>query len=149
MKILGLVVQKNYLRFAVVGGDKKTPTLVDKGRQSTCDPDNLPALMDWYETHFEHLISEHTPDAIAYKLTLEPTIEQQHTLAYPFGILNLLAKKHNIPINEYSSRGITASKLDLIKKTDLMKHVDAVFGEHPPYWDKYQKEAVLVAWFGL
>lgn len=149
MKILGIVVQKNYLRYAVVDGDKNTPVLLDRGRQTTCDPDDLPALMDWYETHYEHLISKHQPDTIAYKLTLDPTIEQQHTLAFPIGILNLLAKKNNINIYEYSSRAITPSKLSLSKNTDLMQLVDEVFGQNPPYWDKYQKEAILVAWFSL
>lgn len=149
MKVLGVVLQKNHLRYAVVEGNKDAPNLVAKGRQTTSDPDETAELMDWYETHFEHLITEHEPDAIAYKLTLEPTLEQQHTLAFPMGVLNLLAKKKNIPAYEYSSRGITTSKLGLPKATDLMKHVDTVFGEHPPYWDKNQKEAVLVAWFCL
>lgn len=149
MKVLGVVLQKNYLRFAVVEGNKNAPILVAKGRQATSDPDDTTGLMDWYETHFEHLITEHEPDAIAYKLTLEPSLEQQHTLAFPMGVLNLLAKKNNIPAFEYSSRGITTAKLGLPKTTDLMNHVDTVFGEHPPYWDKNQKEAVLVAWFSL
>ncbi|MSM39940.1 MAG: hypothetical protein GJT30_10015 [Geobacter sp.] len=149
MKVLGVVLQKNYLRFAIVGGDKDAPNLVAKGRQATSDPDDTAGLMDWYETHFEHLITEYEPDAIAYKLTLEPTLEQLHTLAFPMGVLNLLAKKNNIPAYEYSSRGITTAKLGLPKATDLMKLVDTVFGEHPPYWDKSQKEAILVAWFRL
>lgn len=149
MKALGIALQKNYLRFAVVEGDQDDPTLVEKGRQTTCDPEDVPALMDWYETHFQHLISKHEPDVIAYKLVLDPKLEQQHTLAFPCGILNLLARKQGIEIKEYSQRAITPSKLGLSKSTDLMAHVDETFGENPPYWDKYQKEAVLVAWFAL
>lgn len=147
MKSLGIVVQKNYLRYAVLDGEKNNPVLVDKGRQTTTDPTNVPALMDWYETHFEHLLLTHQPNVIGYKLILEPKIEQQHTLAFPLGILNLLAQKKGITVSEYSQRGITPSKLSLPKNTDLMEYVDTVFGTHPPYWDKYQKEAVLVAWF--
>ncbi|WP_026842801.1 RuvC family protein [Citrifermentans bremense] len=149
MKVLGIALQKNHLRFAVVEGDKGAPILRDKGRQPTSAPDDVPRLLDWYETHFEHLINEHTPDAIAYKLTLEPSLEQLHTLAFPMGVLNLIAKKKNIPICEYSSRGITPSKLGLPRSTNLLEHVDSVFGDNPPYWDKAQKEAVLVAWFCL
>ncbi len=149
MKALGIVVQKNYLRYVVLEGDQNNPVLIEKGRQTTSDPANVPALMDWYETHFEHLISTHKPNSIGYKLVLEPTIEQQHTLAFPIGILNLLAQQKSIPIQEYSQRGITPSKLGLPKATDLLDYVDSKFGANPPHWDKYQKEAVLVAWFSL
>jgi len=149
VKSLGIALQKNFLRYAVLDGDSGNPTLVEKGRQTTCDPNDIPALMDWYETHFQHLISAHAPDVIGYKLVLEPKIEQQHNLSFPLGILNLLAQKEGIPINEFSQRAITPAKLGLGKTTDLMVLVDETFGEHPPYWDKYQKEAVLVAWFCL
>ncbi len=149
MKALGIALQKNYLRFAVLDGNQDNPNLLEKGRQTTCDPEDVPTLMDWYETHFQHLISEHKPDCIAYKLVLEPKIEQQHNLSFPCGILNLLARKEGIKINEFSQRAITPSKLGLSKGIDLMVHIDTTFGEHPPYWDKYQKEAILVAWFCL
>lgn len=149
MKSLGIALQKNYLRYAVLDGDSGTPTLVEKGRQTTSDPEDIPALMDWYETHFQHLLSTHAPDVIGYKLVLEPKLEQQHNLSFPLGILNLLARKEGITIKEFSQRAITPAKLGLRKATDLMAQVDQTFGEHPPYWDKYQKEAVLVAWFCL
>jgi hypothetical protein len=105
--------------------------------------------MDWYETQFQHLVATYNPDVIAYKLTLEPNLEQQHNLAFPLGILNLLAKKQGIKLDEFSSRAITPAKLSLKKGTDLDAAVDQTFGTHPPYWDKYQKEAILVAWFCL
>ena len=149
MKVLGIALQKSFLRYAVLDGDLKNPTLVDKGRQSTSDPENVPALMVWYETYFQRLISEHVPEAIGYKLVLEPTLEQQHNLSFPMGILNLLAQKGGIEIQEFSQRAITPARLSLNKITDLMELVDKTFGKHPPYWDKYQKEAVLVAWFCL
>jgi hypothetical protein len=149
VKALGIALQKNYMRYAVINGDQENPYLLDKGRQTTCDPGDVPVLMDWYETHFQRLISAHAPDVIAYKLVLEPKLEQQHSLSFPLGILNLLAQKQGIKIEEFSQRAITPAKLSLNKTTDLMALVDTTFGKHPPYWDKFQKEAILVAWFSL
>jgi hypothetical protein len=149
VRALGIALQKNFMRYAVLTGNPESPRLVDKGRQSTSDPENVPALMDWYETHFQDLISVHVPEVIAYKLVLDPRLEQQHDLSFPMGILNLLAQKHGIEIREFSQRAITPARLSLGKTTDLMALVDKTFGEHPPYWDKHQKEAVLVAWFCL
>lgn len=130
-------------------GTKSAPALFEKGRLTTPNPDEVPQLMDWFETQFEHLINQFKPNKIAYKLTLEPTLEQLHTLSFPFGILNIIAQRNEIEILEFSTRAISPSKLGLPKGTDLHAHVDTQIGTHPPHWDSTQKDSVLVAWFGL
>lgn len=149
MKALGISLHKDYLRFAVLEGSKTNPTLVEKGRIKTTDPDEVPQLMDWFETQYSQLISVHAPGVVAYKLVLEPKLDQQHYLSFPMGILNLLARKNGILINEFSGKAITPNKLGHVKGTDLFNLVDKTFGMQPPHWDKYQKEAILVAWFCL
>lgn len=149
MRILGIAVQKNYLRYSILEGTKAAPALIKKGRYPTTSPDEVPQLMDWFETQFEHLITQYKPNKIAYKLTLEPKLEQIHCLSFPLGILNLIAHQKEIPVVEYSTKAITTKKLGLPKTTDLYRHVDATLGSHPPYWDSIQKDAILVAWFSL
>ena len=139
MPVLGIVLQKNFMRFSVLDGDRDGPIFIDKGRIATCDPKDVPQLMDWYETSFQQIIAEYHPSIIAYKLSLDPNIEQLHNLSFPLGVLNLLARKRGIQVKEFSHRAITPNKLGLHKSVDLQKYVDDTFGERPPYWDKYQK----------
>lgn len=149
MRTMGIALQKNYLRYSVMEGDKNNPSLIDSGRLVTTAPEEISQLMDWFETQFMHLINKYKPERIGYKLTLKPSIDQIHTLSFPLGILNLLAYRNGIAINEFSTQGITPKKLGLSKNTDLHKFVDDKLGKHPPYWDSTQKEAVLVGWFCL
>lgn len=149
MRTMGIALQKNFLRYSIMEGTKENPSLISRGRLTTTDPEEIPQLMDWFETQFMHLINEYKPECIGYKLTLEPSIDQIHTLSFPLGILNLLAYRNGIAVNKFSSKGITPKKLGLPKDTDLYKLVDDKLGTHPPYWDSTQKDSVLVGWFCL
>jgi len=52
MKVLGLHIAKEQLRYSVLEGTKATPALLDKDRLLTTDPSDVPELMDWYESQF-------------------------------------------------------------------------------------------------
>jgi Holliday junction resolvasome RuvABC endonuclease subunit len=149
MKILGIHLAKSQLRYAVLEGTADSPTLVAKDRLVTVDPSDVPALMDWFDTQFRALLDQHQPDKISYRLTLDPKKDQLFSSEFPLGILNLLAHQRGLPIVDYTPRSFVGSKLGLKKGTDLIEHCDGVFGKHPPYWDKNQKYAILVAWFEL
>ena len=149
MKVLGIALAKNQLRLSLLNGTRKDPVLVCKERINTIDPLDIPPLMDWYETNFDDLINRHAPDKIAYKLSLEQKKDQLGYLAFPLGILNLIAKKKGVPIVQYSSRGIGPAKLGLPKETNIYQACDEKFGTNPPHWDNSQKDSVLVAWFEL
>jgi hypothetical protein len=149
MKILGIHVLSGQLRFGILAGTKTNPILEDKGRLITPAPDDVPALMDWYETQLQLLISNHKPTKIVYRLTLDPKKGQLITSIFPLGILNLLAHKEALEIANHTSRAYTASRLGLPKGTDLYDICDDKFGVSPPYWDKNQKNAILAAWFEL
>lgn len=136
-------------RYSVLSGTKANPTLEDKGRLITPSGDDVPVLMDWYETQFRQLITNHKPSKIAFRLTLEPKKKQLITSIFPLGILNLLAHRESIPIVSHTSRAFVASRLGLPKGANIYDKCDKQFGENPPYWDKNQKNAVLVAWFEL
>lgn len=149
MKILGIHVLSGQLRYCVLAGTKNKPVLEDKGRLITPSPDNAPALMDWYDTQLQLLITNHKPAKLAYRLTLDPKKDQLITSIFPLGILNFLAHKEALPIANHTSRAFTASRLGFAKGHDIYAECDNTFGNNPPYWDKNQKNALLVAWFEL
>ena len=149
MKVIGIHIATGQLRYSVVEGSKASPTLVAKEKLLTTDPKNAPQLMDWYESQFNLFLDQHSPDQIAYRLTLAPRKDQLVTSSFPLGILNLLAHRRNLPITSYVSGNFVASKLGLPKETDIYAQCDHVFGVTPPYWDKNQKYSILVAWFKL
>lgn len=149
MNVLGVHIAKDQFRYSVLNGTKATPTLITKKRLSTPAADNVPSLMDWYETQFALILDQCTPGRIAYRLTLVPNKNQLFCSLFPLGILNLLAHRRHIPITPYVSGNYVASRLGLPRGTELYSHCDAVFGTHPPYWDQNQKHAILAAWFEL
>lgn len=149
MKVIGVHIATGQLRYSVLEGTKDAPTLVTKDRLATPAVDDAPALMDWYDSRFNMILDQTTPDRIAYRLTLGPNKKQLFTSSFPFGILNLLAHRRNLPISSYVSGNYTASRLGLPKGTDLYAYCDVVLGSHPPYWDQNQKYSVLAAWFEL
>lgn len=149
MRVLGVHIVTGQLRYSVLEGTRATPSLIAKDRLLTPDPKNAPALMDWFETQFAQIISQSVPDRIAYRLTLAPKKDQLATSSFPFGILNLLAYRRNIPITSYVAGNFVASKLGRSKGSDIYALCDSVLGSHPPYWDKNQKHSLLAAWFEL
>jgi hypothetical protein len=149
MTVLGIHIAIGQLRYSVLDGTKAVPNLVEKDKLPTPAPQDVPALMDWYETQFNMIVDQHPIDRIAYRLTLAPKKTQLFTSIFPFGILNVLAHRRGIPAASYVSGNYVASKLGLSKGTDLYSHCDNVFGSNPPYWDKNQKNSVLAAWFEL
>ncbi len=149
MRVIGIHIATGQFRYSVLEGTKAAPILISKDRLLTPDPQNAPALMDWYDTQFSLILDQTQPNRIAYRLTLEPTKDQLVTSSFPLGILNLLAHRRTLPITGYVARNYVASRLGLAKGTDIYTYCDSVFGSHPPYWDKNQKHSVIAAWFEL
>lgn len=150
MKIIGFNFTKNDFRFCVLDGTINPPTILEKNKIVYPNNMNTDDLMEWFETQLSLIIDKHHPNQISHKISLNlTTLDQIKTSCYPQAILNLLAKKKNIPINSYSSQAINATKFGQPQKTDVFVYMDSILGKHPPYWDKRTKEAVLVAWFNL
>lgn len=149
MKVLGIHVSTGQCRFAVLEGSRSKPTLLVRGKLNTPSHENVPALMDWYDSQFRQLITSHKPDRLAYRLTLDPKKDQLFCSEFPLGVLNLIAHQETLPIESYTARSFTGVRLGLDKSADLQAHCDKVFGKHPPHWDTNQKHSLLVAWFEL
>lgn len=149
MRVLGIHLLSGQLLYALVEGDKTSPTLIEKSRLIPISTTCIGELMNWFETNFEALITRLQPDKVAHRLTLQPDKKQIIHLEFPLGVLNLICFKHGIPTSNYTPPGYTASKLGMPKTTDLYQHCDDIFGKNPPYWDKNLKNALLAAWFEL
>lgn len=150
MKIIGFNFTKNDFRFCALNGLVNPPQIIEKNK--IVYPNNMSTaeLMEWFETQLSLIIDKHQPDQVAHKISLTlTTLDQVRNSCYPQAILNLLAKKKNILVKSYSSQAINATKFGQTKKTDVFIYMDGIIGNHPPYWDKATKEAVLVAWFSL
>lgn len=149
MRVLGFHILTGQLRYAVLEGTKETPMLIEKNRLIPVETADVGEIMNWFETNFESILNRINPNKVVYRLTLEPSKDQLINVEFPLGILNLICYKRHIPTSYYSVMSYVPSKLGLPKGTDLYKHCDSKLGEHPPYWDKNQKNAILAAWFEL
>jgi hypothetical protein len=149
MSTIGFDLQKGFLRYSVLDGTKSNPLLISKEKLSILRTNSEPQMMNWFDSTFRAVLGRSNPDSIAYRLSLEPNLAQIPYLIYPWAILCLVAHSLGIPVTCYSSKGVTPAKLGLAKHTDLYTHCDNVFGANPPYWDRNQKNSVLVAWFTL
>ncbi len=149
-KMIGFNFTKNDFRFCVLNVLTDPPTIIEKNKIIYPNNMDIADLMEWFETQLSLIIDKHHPIQLSHKISLNlTTLDQIRTSCYPQAILNLIAKKKNIPINNYSAQAINATKFGLSKKIDVCTYIDSVIGTHPPYWDKPTKEAVLVAWFNI
>ena len=104
MKIAGFNFTRNDFRYCILDGTTIPPTIIEKNK--IVYPNNMDTsdLMEWFETQPSLIIDKHQLDQIAHKISLNlTTLDQVRTSCYPQAILNLLAKKRNIPINNYSA----------------------------------------------
>ena len=149
MAIVGFDLHKGFLRYSVLDGNKAAPVLVYKERHTVLQTESIPELMDWFESTFRSILTQYTPTGISYRLSLEPKKDQISYLIYPWAILNLISYQNRIPISFFTCRALSPARLVQPKDTDLYSYCDTVFGNNPPYWDIYQKNSILVAWFNL
>ena len=149
MATLGLHLHKGFLRYALLEGTKSSPLLAASNRLATPDPRQVPELMDWYDTHFNQLIDDHSPTQLAYRLIQNVKGDQLFFAEFPLGVLNLIAFRRDLPISCLAPRSLNPSALNLPRTTNLIRQCDTVFGHRPPGWDDHQNNAVLAAWFAL
>lgn len=149
MKSIGVDLKKGAILLCCLEGTFENPVLVEKCKRIINPETPLPEYMDKFESEFNAFINKHSPDRIGYRLVIPDTKEKVHTLSFPYGILNLIAKKTGIQIREFVHQNFVATKFGLSKGLDLYEHCDAVFGSTPPSRNKAQKNAILSAWLSM
>lgn len=150
MITVGFNFTKNNFRYCVLENSTSPPSILDKNKIVYPNNMDVPSLMEWFETQIELIIGKYTIESIAYKLSLNlPNSAQIQQSCYPQAILNLIAKKKDIPIKSYTPQAINATKFGKSKKDNVFDYLDSQIGKHPPYWDKAMRESVLISWFNL
>jgi len=150
LKSIGFDLQKGFIRYCCLEGTFAKPKLVEKDRIAINPETKLPDYMDRFESIFENLIKKNNPDRIGYRLVF-PLVKKDHVynLSFPYAILNLIAKKNGIIINEFVTTNFRVQKFGLEKGTNIYDYCDQLFGKNPPYWDNHQKNAILSAWLSM
>ena len=149
MAVLGINLEKNGFRFAILEGTKKAPNLIHAEKINTPNFSSIPQQMNWYETTFQNILTKFSPSIIGIKVSLDAKKDSIAPWYYPLGLLHNQAFQHGILTTEYVALNFTASKFDLDKTVDIYEHIDSIFGVFTPKWDKNQKYAVLSAWMKL
>lgn len=144
---LGINFTQNELRYAILD-NAHTPFDILEKNKIIYPSIAVPELMEWFETQLSLLISKKAITKIGFKISLSiSSVKQIQQSCYPQAILNLLANKRSIPIYQYTPQAINATKFGQSKKIDVYAYLDSIIGQHPPYWDKPTKDAVLVGHF--
>ncbi|EJK2994599.1 TPA: hypothetical protein ACMDNN_003641 [Vibrio cholerae] len=149
MSVLGISLEKNGLRYAVLDGTKAVPSLIGFENVQTNNFTSIQQLMNWYETTFQNLLSRYSPTSIGIKVSLNAKKDQISPWYYPLGLLHNMAYQNNIGTFEFVSGNFVASKFGLEKSTNIYDYIDLKFGVFQPKWDKNQKYALLAAWMVL
>jgi hypothetical protein len=150
MCVIGFDLQKGKMRYSVLGGTKKVPSLIEKDYITVPDLANIPELMNWFENQFMELFTRLKPEKISYRLTLAPKKDQCSYLIFPYAILSLICYSMKIPVAFYTKQALNNSqRIGLVKGVNVYTACDQVFGSNPPYWDEYQKNSIIVAWIEL
>ena len=149
MKVLGICLHKGFVRTCVLEGTNGNPKLIEKEKIPVMDTTDAPELMNWFDSNFREMIDRYNPDKIAFKLFLEPKKAQLFYMQFPYGVLNLICHERGIEAVDYVKQNFKATKFGYDKSIKAYDLCDDIFGKNPPYWDSYQKDALLAAWLTL
>ncbi|MEJ1161355.1 hypothetical protein [Prosthecomicrobium sp. N25] len=106
------------------------------------------ALANFFKQTFREVIDHVRPTRLAYRLSLDPKKAEQFAyLAFPFGILNLIAYEAELPIDEYMLQSFTKRALDF--PGDKHAACDAKIAGFPGSAKKETRSAALAAWMAL
>jgi len=160
--VLGLSMYSDHFYWAVLDGTLQSPNLLAKHREPTPANTDDGTLMDWFATKFDNLIAEYRPSSAAFRLLLPGsgrsyTRDQVVQSLFPNAIFLLVCERsHNRILAEArTAQSLTPHALGIPVSDGrrgfdaVSDYCDQVFGHPGPYWDKGQKEAIVVAWLGL
>ena len=144
-----MALYANEMRLSTLEGTISSPNIIDKKKLIVKNDNDVPELMNWYETTFQNEVNRLKPDKIVCKLNLGPDKKQSITQIMPLGVFALSSWKMKIPFSLITLRQFSRSKLSLPKDKDIYIACDEQLGIHTPYWDKKQKDSIICAWMAL
>ncbi len=148
MPCLGFSIQKGELHYCVLDGSRASPIYVDHGVHRFDPAQSRTALANFFKQTFKEVVDRVHPTKLAYRLSLVATSADQFAyLAFPFGILNLIAHEVELPIEEYTSQSFTKRALGFTG--DKHEACDAKIAGFPSAAKKETRSAALAAWMAL
>jgi len=161
-RALGICTLSSYFYWAVVERNSASPILMDRRREPVPGTMNTSQLMTWYSARVSSLLDSHMPTVVAIRLPVQSrgfplSVSFMEKAIFPNAVVHLLCqqKEPPIPVLDYTKQSFTAKRFGLTKPADktntdlLVEECDSKFTHEGPYWDEYQKEAVLAAWLAL
>lgn len=148
MPRVGFNILKGELHYCVLAGSKDSPTFVDMGVHRFDPRQPRPDLANFFKQTFREIIDHSQPAKLAYRLSIEAKKADQFAyLAFPFGVLNLLAHERALPINEFVMQSF--SKRALGFTGDKFDACGSMITGFPADAKKDSKTAALAAWMAL
>lgn len=150
MKSVGLGFQQGRIRIVVL--ESGAPPVLLSSRSIRIDHAlALPELMDRFRRDFIGVIDDEKPDVVATRFNYESSsIADAHNLIMPCAILASVCQAKQVAFREVSLAALRSpGPFGLTTNTKPVDQVDIIYGQHPPHWDKVQKETLLAAWRAL
>lgn len=148
MACLGFNILKGELHYCVLDGERSSPRHVDCGVHRFDPRQPRPELANFFKQTFREIVDSRSPTKLAYRLSLEAQKADQFAyLAFPYGILNVLAHEKGLPIDEFTMQSFTKRALGFTG--DKFDACAAHISDFPSDAKKDTKTAALAAWMAL
>lgn len=148
MPCVGFNILKSELHYYVLGGSRSSPSHIDLGVHRFDAKQLRPNLANFFKQTFQEIIDRSQATKLAYRLSLDAKKADQFAyLAFPYGILNLIAHERRLPINEFTMQSFTKRALGFTG--DKFDACDAMIFGFPADAKRDTKTAALAAWMAL
>ncbi len=148
MPRLGFNILKGELHYCALDGSRSSPSHIDLGVHRFDPQQRKPDLANFFKQTFREIVDRTQPTKLAYRLSLEVSKADQFAyLAFPYGILNLLAHERGLPIDEFTMQSFTKRALGFTG--DKFDACCAMITGFPAGAKKDTKTAALAAWMAL
>lgn len=150
MRTIGFHASKGIIRFVVLEGAAASPTVVTHERRPLQLIADRPTFVQTARNLFDNVLTSLSPQRVAYVLSMDAKSKDQIAgLILPFGALNVCARDHSKPCDEFIAANFGKTFFTTRGATwhgDRYKSADPLFGSHPPNWTKSEQLAAMAAW---
>lgn len=153
MRSIGFHLSKDILRFVILDGLNSSPNVFAHERRPLQILKSRPEFLRNALNLFESIITQYSPDTIAYVLTMSANSQEQVAgLALPLGALNIICANRPIDCKEMIAQNFSKNfflQRGAVWDVDKYKSADRIFGRHPPNWTNNERLAALAAWSAM
>lgn len=148
MSCVGFDLIKGELYYFMLDGSKKSPIYINHEIHRFDPTQSRTEMMNFFKQTFLEIVRKENPDKISYRLSINAKKAIQFGyLAFPFGVLNLIAYENNIPIEEWVLQSFSTKALGY--KADKFSACEEMISNFPATTKKEARIAALAAWMSL